>query len=411
MTSVVERSQRANSMPTSNLESFRSRKRQDSAVEATIENFLFKLGIRALPPLPDNEMPSHPRQLSNDIQVQSLVAQYLHTSGSSERSILALITLAYIFQNRAPKSHLVLAFIIHTILIGESRISERPQMHGESVECPAEAFDFLEDFSNVSRQILTWSNWSHAMKSNKSRCDIADLIDGRLYKAVFFHLGNGNVFRHKGIDQARICAQIHGFADGLRFLSGKEINLKDLEAFWQTEFEPDSKPGPSHIKTLPFSNPIFDIHLAPIKIDMEYPVVVDHRSVRVFQEISHWHNAKRKVNPKSTCLLSNKAKSRALRPDQFRTTEMQAYAASLTNAAGKILNPDIITVSGKKSSKGSIEMRHCEEGGGSNRLIQPRGNSNRKANCRKPVSNTIAVSGSVEDDELVKGHLDRKSVV
>lgn len=76
-------------------------------------------------------------------------------------------------------------------------------------------------------------------------------------------------------------------------------------------------------------------------------------SSNIFREISHWHNSRRPIDPKireDQIAKSEKRMFFARRRNQFFMAEMTAYAASLTNAVGKVLDPEIIT-SGAKSEK------------------------------------------------------------
>ena len=103
---------------------------------------------------------------------------------------------------------------------------------------------------------------------------------------------------------------------------------------------------------MPFSNPVFDKHLASVHITIDHSDIADKRSVKIFKELTHWHNAKRHIDPKIDYKMSSeRAKFLALRRNQFFMAEMTAYAASLTNSAGKILEPEIMTVSDKKANK------------------------------------------------------------
>lgn len=69
--------------------------------------------------------------------------------------------------------------------------------------------------------------------------------------------------------------------------------------------------------------------------------------------MTHWHNSKRPLDPKlreDQIARNQKQQFFARRRNQFFMAEMTAYAASLTNAVGKALEPEIIA-SGVKSEK------------------------------------------------------------
>jgi superfamily II DNA or RNA helicase len=94
---------------------------------------------------------------------------------------------------------------------------------------------------------------------------------------------------------------------------------------------------------LPFKNAIFDKHLAPVHLHLAGKLSNGStlENVKVFQELSHWHNHKKAVAMKG---LTQKLGFFARRRNDLYMAEMHAYAASLTNAAGKVLDPETIIV-------------------------------------------------------------------
>lgn len=78
--------------------------------------------------------------------------------------------------------------------------------------------------------------------------------------------------------------------------------------------------------------------------------IEDATSSNIFREVSHWHNHKRPLDPKlreEQLAKSEKQKFWTRRRNQWFMAEMTAYAASLTNAVGKALDPEIVTTGGK----------------------------------------------------------------
>jgi hypothetical protein len=98
---------------------------------------------------------------------------------------------------------------------------------------------------------------------------------------------------------------------------------------------------------LPFSNDVFEAHLAPIQLEVDKAGdVIDATTSQIFREVSHWHNSKRPTDPKireDQIAKSAKQQFFARRRNQWFMAEMTSYAASLTNAVGKVLEPEIIT--------------------------------------------------------------------
>ncbi|OAL47370.1 P-loop containing nucleoside triphosphate hydrolase protein [Pyrenochaeta sp. DS3sAY3a] len=94
---------------------------------------------------------------------------------------------------------------------------------------------------------------------------------------------------------------------------------------------------------LPFKNATFDKHLAPVHLHLDGRLsngsTLDN--VKVFEELSHWHNHKKAIAMKGP---TQKLGFFARRRNDLYMAEMHAYAASLTNAAGKVLDPETIIV-------------------------------------------------------------------
>lgn len=108
------------------------------------------------------------------------------------------------------------------------------------------------------------------------------------------------------------------------------------------------------VKVLPFSNSVFDAHLAPVhlSVDKSEPAPKPSTS-KIFAELSHWHNHPRPVAPK--VVLDPKVEEKkaffANRRNQFFMAEMRDYAASLTNATGSVLEPETVFVQSAKDKK------------------------------------------------------------
>ena len=107
------------------------------------------------------------------------------------------------------------------------------------------------------------------------------------------------------------------------------------------------------LQVLPFSNLIFDSHLSAIQITTSLqPIETSKELQYVFQDLTHWHNHKKPITQSAPTILSGCQHRR----EQRRRAEMRNYAASLTNAAGKILSPEII-VCQPRLSKGSTSQK------------------------------------------------------
>lgn len=400
---VVERSRRNKFIPKTSFEDIQSRNKHEVDMEINIESDLSKLAFNASS-IGESEF-LHGEQSSPRLQIQDIdthIARYVHTSGLSERFILTLITLKYVLQCEPAETPLALAFIVHTVLINEYRISERSQIQNNAEnENPVEAIKFLTNFSKISRAILNERRWSSAMESKQVRCDIADLIDGRLYCAVLSSITHTS--SNSSIDLAGLWPQVRGFINALQWICEGEITFLDTKnlSISASKLTPSSKLG--HIGILPFSNSVFDKHLASINVHMDHSMVIDRRSVKIFLEVSHWHNAKRKTDPKIKYTVTDREKSRSLRRNQFFMAEMQAYAASLTDAAGKTLEPEILTVLDKrKPSKFKDDNKESEDMGSSKKPTNAKGGQKGKGEGKKSMNDKIAATKAAKEDDLTR---------
>lgn len=378
--------------------------RPESSVSPKIvESFLLKLGFNVPAQFPSNGEGSEGQNQEPQDALSGLVIS--DQPVLSESIYLTLTVLAYMLQNDPSKRLLALSFLIHTLLKGETRISDRPRLWNATVNGKdLHTTSFLADFSILSRSVLDKKSWSYAMNSQSIKCDVADLIDGRLFTSIATEsmensFSSGHIF-------ALLDQKVESLVQMLRLLSGVRIEYQGQKYPSDVSIKEISRVDVPHksnnMSILPFSNSVFDKHLTTIKISAVDSKVVNQQSARIFQEISHWHNAKRRMDSRSIPSLSEKDKARSLRRNQFFMAEMQAYAASLTNAAGKILEPEIVTVSdGKKNIKSHAESsKENDESGSSKKLHNPKSASNRKGGSKRSMLESIAASKATKDSGI-----------
>lgn len=262
-------------------------------------------------------------------------------SGLTEREAAAVVVLAEMLGKRLATETLVTDFLIHTALIGSIPLHNRRQ--GKIVEendKRIEMVSFLDHFSNRAATLLSENFWCSSMQASHVPCDVCDIVDGRLLESV---IASGARARYT----FEIRSKFKKLGQELSRLSGNQLEMAPSESIKSSLVQSANGLNGSSITILPFSNPVFDKHLASLSLRTAPSKDSDRLSGRLHQEVSHWHNAKKRLDPKHSLVTpaSEKEKFRALRRNQFFMAEMQAYAASLTNAAGKALEPEIVTVS------------------------------------------------------------------
>lgn len=104
----------------------------------------------------------------------------------------------------------------------------------------------------------------------------------------------------------------------------------------------ETLPGDSNklqISALPFSHPVLDTFLKDIKLKQSQEIQ-DTSSHSVFEDLHHWHNTKLLLPPRKIRKLGFFARKNM----QQRLASVVAYSASLTNAKGKLIDPEVVVV-------------------------------------------------------------------
>lgn len=316
----------------------------------------------------------------------------------SERLLLTLVALKAMETQSVMDDRLVTAMLIQALLIAHTSLSSR------RLEMPAidrskrhELDEFLAIFVHTSARILQQGFWNNLCTKASLECDINDMIDGRLFVTVWSELANGSILRmlSSGLE-----TKLQGLLDIARPTSETSKQPALDESVSKTPPAAQLSPYISDRMTiLPFSHFVFDKHLQPISITVQASRNMSGRSAKVFQEVSHWHNAKRRLDPKAAHVLSDRDKMRAMRRNQFFMAEMASYAASLTGVTGKILEPELITASGDaKPAKAAVERTKENSDTAKQRKGQAaKGASNAKAII---AANVAAKSGGVADKAM-----------
>ena len=324
----------------------------------------------------------------------------------SESVYLTLSALAIILRNDPSKASLALSFLVHTALIGGTSISDRSQSSPEAAGEDIGISELVDEFSVISRSVLDNRSWGDTMNTHSIKCDIADLIDGRLLTSVATELVKTSFPKRNKFTW--LDSKVEEFIQILDVMCGARLEYRDQRAISNGKLPSISRLSPprtnDNLSVLPFSNEEFDKHLRPVKISIENSKILNNQSAKIFQEISHWQKATRRQDLKSNHTLSDKDKSRALRRNQFFMAEMQAYAASLTNSAGKVLDPKLITVSdAKKNNRGYVEIsKDSDDSAGSRKPHNSKAKVSSKRAGKSTLREDIAASRVTKDNETLE---------
>lgn len=286
--------------------------------------------------------------VSAELQKLSGVADDL-----TERQRLAVVAVSSVL--RAPPSglskpelpSLCSSFLMHEALLAHLPLSAR---RNDSQDGADGAQDILRAITAKSEAILRSADWTTSCEnspSSKSACDVVDCIDGRL----FLHVSYGQGPQDKNVQET-----LKGLLAAVQQVSGTAISIdeeKRAPTAATNGHATNAEPTSNNLAVLPFSNPVFDKHLEPVhlKIDEAVADQQTYTSHRIFQELTHWHNAKKPIIVKAPpTRAEEKAAFWAAKRNQLFMAEMRTYAASLTNAVGKSLEPESIIVGATKPS-------------------------------------------------------------
>ena len=318
-----------------------------------------------------------------------------HIRAFTEREILNVVILAHILEVDPTMKDLATRFLAHTVLITSLPLSKRRQpIQSRTSDEQSSLQSFLAQFSYASTTLISSGAWSEAMEAGRVSCDISDLIDGRLFEAPV-------IDDIRGILPAQSTRVFEGLARCLCNLSGVHIEIPSGSQDATCHTKENTTSAPDAVAILPFSNPVFDRHLASINIRVTPLKSSERSSGRIFQEVSHWHNSRRRLDLKQVhqTPATAKDKARGLKRDQRFMAEMQSYAASLTNAAGKALEPETIIVSDAKAYKVPITKESDDAGPSNKKIMDVKAQTHRKGAGKKARLEDIAANKAIKDSE------------
>ncbi|KAL8938825.1 MAG: hypothetical protein Q9216_003685 [Gyalolechia sp. 2 TL-2023] len=316
----------------------------------------------------------------------------------TERVLLTVTTLHIILKRKLGDTRFAMAMLIHMLLITKTDLSSR-YLQRSSFKPKEQSIldDFLVNFARISRRILEGELWKDRCAGESLSCDISDLVDGRLFANVSLEQASRPI--HQIISQ-RLLQQFQRFVKILSTTTGisEPFPGRTSSELLKSPVKKHISDSTASVTILPFSNAIFDKHLKSISLSAKPPRDPSGKSVRVFRELSHWHNAKRRLDPKASHALSDREKGRALRRNQFFMAEMAGYAASLTGVTGKILEPELITTS--ESGKATDTVEQAKEN--TNVTKQRKGPTGKGTSSAKAIvaANIAAKGGGIADKAM-----------
>lgn len=240
------------------------------------------------------------------------------------------------------KQQLALALMIQSAVIRRTRLAQRRL---KPVDVSAEDQEELSKIYQVAFDILRSSEWETVASEANAPCDLADLFDGRLIAHALKELASSPI--NLSLDSS-IQDDVKTLASVVASDGGPKVDIPGQSSTQRKKLDHPS--NEREVFVLPFSNTVFDAHLTSVQLreDKAASELPQEKSARIFKELTHWHNTKPLTQKKLPDSATEKQKFYALRSQQRFMAEMTSYAASLTNAVGKSLEPETI-ISGRSS--------------------------------------------------------------
>ncbi|KAI9740289.1 MAG: hypothetical protein M1834_004867 [Cirrosporium novae-zelandiae] len=267
-------------------------------------------------------------------------------------------------------------FVLHTILLRHLPLSQRRFSLVKFDEQGEKSYDtFLQCFCREAQAIIKATNQNDG-KSN----DIVDLVDGRLFRAVLGALAEKRV----DIDNlpAPMKEEYHLLLSFLDIQVSLEATV--LKILAKPAAAPQMQNDDGDLSIMPFSHPHLDAHLASIHVKVDTTPDDFKCRGKIYRELTHWHNKSLIASNKRRVLLDPKVEARRLRSNQRYMAETHAYAASLTNATGKVLDAELIIVGTDKTRQANqASAKGPKEQGKTTKQIKGGGSKNKKGSSTK----------------------------
>ncbi|KAM0695476.1 hypothetical protein Q7P36_005835 [Cladosporium allicinum] len=268
--------------------------------------------------------------------------------GLTERQALVAAVVSTVMRD-LPESidsstcaQLCCALLLHSALLTHLPLSSRRL---EDQTGSKEAITFLRSVAQHAGNILRSSEWTN-LKGFTGHCDVADVIDGRLFLQIV---------QQPNAPSDEVMATFNNLFKAAESLTENKLPKEMPKASGEEHKSVTEEPKPSNLAVLPFSNPVFDEHLKSVKLDVDELAGSEQTisSHKIFREVTHWHNSKRPLiqKPKEPTAAMAKQEFWAKKRNQMFMAEMARYSASLTGATGRSLEPETIIVGSSLQSK------------------------------------------------------------
>ncbi|KFA45643.1 hypothetical protein S40293_08914 [Stachybotrys chartarum IBT 40293] len=238
------------------------------------------------------------------------------------------------------------AIMAHNELLSHTTLTQRSYDEPENLSNSPKDL-FLKRYAEIANQIIIIMSKTHRLEGPDK--DLFDLVDGRLFRHLTLRISCSS--------GKKFTIPHWNLLDDLVDSS----TLRDLPDLYRQE--PTGGTMDSSHKSvdlvekvhavLPFSHPVLDKYLDDVRLDTDTAREPNSNS-RIFQELTHWHNAKRPIDPKKQ--VQQPPGFWARKRNQKLMADTIAYSASLTNSSGKNIVPEIVVVQNPNRSGATAKV-------------------------------------------------------
>lgn len=268
--------------------------------------------------------------------------------GLNDVSVVDLVTLlalqSSLTTGQITKDNVALV-LLHTAALSVLPLGHR---YLPMFSCPDGYKQTISSITQSALSVLSSSTCINQLNALDASYNLVDLVDGRLLATIMAD----HDFRSALLTEDKIRRKFDSLCAALTGICGVSISIK-VQSLDPAKREIPALTTPSKDGAiLAFKNAVFERHLDPIRLTTDdEPGALDPGQTQIFKELSYWRShAKAPVSQVLPIRVEREAKKNALTQNQNLQKAIQVYAASLTNASGKILEPQII-VSGSFSQK------------------------------------------------------------
>ncbi|KAF7555852.1 hypothetical protein G7046_g6455 [Stylonectria norvegica] len=237
------------------------------------------------------------------------------------------------------------ALLLHTSALKVCSLQER-QIESTLASDPETAGEdktFLRQFSEIAQALLQSSDDASVQLLEDDRdWDLYDLVDGRVFHALLEKVRAEKPFPEDIAEGARELWE--EIIDEREKLSEDDFNVTSEKT---TQKPLKSQTTVKKPAVLAFDHPVFNEYLKAVQVD-KAEETIDPVAKSIFEDLQHWKINKPVIAWKKP---AEKLDFKARRRHQRQMADIISYAASLSNARGKILDRETIVVGSSQTFK------------------------------------------------------------